>query len=267
MRRRTFIGAVGSGVFGAGLIGSGVPSGGQPAQAELDSLFARFGFAGTFVLLEEGRAAPVVIDMERARRRHPPASTFKIANSLIALETGAVKDADEILPYGGRPQPIKAWERDMSMREALPLSNVPIYQEIARRVGIARYRDFLARLDYGNRETGDVVDRFWLDGPLEISAFEQARFVGRLARGGLPVSARSQAIVRDLLRLESAAGRTLYGKTGWVVARTPQIGWWTGWVDRGGRSASFSLNIEAGSMEVAPQRLSLGRALLERLGI
>ena len=35
------------------------------------------------------------------------------------LRTGVVSDVDEIIPYGGGPQPFKAWEKDLPMREAL----------------------------------------------------------------------------------------------------------------------------------------------------
>ena len=48
----------------------------------------------------------------------------------------------------------------MGLANAIKISNVPIYQELARRVGIERYRIWLERLDYGNREPGTVVDRF-----------------------------------------------------------------------------------------------------------
>ncbi len=150
-----------------------------------------------------------------------PASTFKVANTIIALETGAVKDENEIIPYGGKPQPFKQWEKDMSMREAIALSAIPIYQEIARRVGSGRYRDWLARLDHGNRQPGTSVDTFWLDGPLEISAVEQAHFVARLAQQKLDASPRAQAITRDIIRLESSSSKLLYGKTGWRFASNP----------------------------------------------
>ena len=163
----------------------------------------------------------ITVDGERAAKRYVPASTFKIANSLIALETGVVKDESEVIPYGGKPQPFKAWEKDMSMREAIAASTVPIYQEIARRVGLERYRDWLERLGYGNRRTGTALERFWLDGPLEISAVEQARFVAALAQQKLPASIRSQSIVRDILRLELSGDPTLYGKTGWRSSSTP----------------------------------------------
>ena len=134
-------------------------------RPDLVSVFQEQGLAGTFVLFEAAADRMTVVDRQRAETRYAPASTFKIANSLIALETGVVQDENEIVPYGGKPQPIKAWEKDMSLREAIKVSNVPVYQEIARRVGLARYEHWLARLDYGNRQPGAVVDRFWLDGP------------------------------------------------------------------------------------------------------
>jgi beta-lactamase class D len=73
----------------------------------------------------------------------------------------------------------------MSMREAIGASAVPIYQELARRIGLERYQQWLARLGFGNRQTGAALETFWLDGPRQISAIEQARFVANLAQGKL----------------------------------------------------------------------------------
>jgi beta-lactamase class D len=236
-------------------------------RADLRQLFQEHGVAGTFVLYEPAASKTITVDGERAARRYVPASTFKIANSLIALETGVVKDESEVIPYGGKPQPIKAWEKDMSMREAIAASNVPIYQEIARRVGLERYRDWLERLGYGNRRTDTALETFWLDGPLEISAVEQARFVAALAQQTLPASTRSQSIVRDILRLESSGDRTLYGKTGWRFSSRPQLGWWTGWVERGTRPIAFALNIDILSPEDAAKRVAIGKAMLSKLEV
>jgi beta-lactamase class D len=240
---------------------------GVEERADLRQLFQAQGVAGTFALYDPAADRTITVDGERAARRYVPASTFKIANSLIALETGVVKDENEVIPYGGKPQPFKAWEKDMSMREAIAASAVPIYQEIARRVGLERYRDWLARLDYGNHRTDTALETFWLDGPLEISAMEQARFAAALAQGKLPVSARSQGIVRDILRLESSSDRTLYGKTGWRFSSTPQLGWWTGWVERGTHPVAFSLNIDMASADDAPKRVVIGKAILAKLEV
>jgi beta-lactamase class D len=240
---------------------------GSTERADLEAVFAENGLAGTFVLYDAAADYLTLIDAKRAERRFVPASTFKIANTIIALETGVVKDENEIIPYGGQPQPFKTWEKDMSMREAIALSAVPIYQELARRIGLERYREWLPRLDFGNRQTGTIVDTFWLDGPLEISAVEEARFAARLAQQKLDASTRSQSIARDIIRLESRDGKILYGKTGWRFSSAPNLGWWTGWVEQNGQISAFSLNIDMPAATDAPKRVAVGKTMLSKLGV
>jgi beta-lactamase class D len=236
-------------------------------RIDLEAVFSAQKVAGTFATFEPAGNRFTLVNAERARRRYVPASTFKIANSLIALETGAVRDENEIVPYGGKKQPFPAWEKDMTMREAIAASAVPIYQELARRIGLEAYQDWLARLDFGNRAAGDNVETFWLDGPLEISTVEQAQFVARLARQELPASARAQNLVRDIVRLEQRDGRILYGKTGWRFSSKPQLGWWTGWIEQDETVTGFSLNIDMHSAADAAKRVALGRGLLDRLQV
>src|SRR5690606_31944241 len=126
----------------------------------------------------------------------------------------------------GKPQFMKSWEKDMGLREAIALSNVPIYQELARRIGLERMREQVAKLNYGNGEIGSTVDNFWLVGPLRISAVEQVEFLARLASQSLPAPKEHQLSVREIVRLEQKDGATLYGKTGWENAPNPGVGWW-----------------------------------------
>lgn len=235
-------------------------------RADLAALFQRYKLRGTFAAFDVTADRFVVFDLRRARHRMIPASTFKIANSLIALETGVVKDENEIIPFGGKPQPFKDWERDMSMREAIKGSVVPIYHELARRIGLERYREWLPRLEYGNCEVGNVVDRFWLDGPLMISAIEETEFAARLALKRLAASQRSQEIVRDILRLETVGGATLYAKTGWGQAVKPDVGWLAGWVERGAGVHAFALNVDLGGAADAAKRIPLAKELLSAVG-
>jgi beta-lactamase class D len=237
------------------------------AAAEPADLFATRGLDGTFVLYEPETEKLVTVNEERAQERFVPASTFKIANSLIALETGAVTSVDEVLPYGGEPQPFERWERDMSMREAIAMSNVAIYQEVARRIGLERMTAMLAELDYGNRDPGTAVDRFWLDGPLAISAVEEAKFLARLARNELPLSTETQAAVREILLLEEKDGRRLYGKTGWAFAEGGGgLGWFVGWTEWDGEVRAFALNMDMTEDEQAALRIPLAKTFLEELG-
>ena len=237
-------------------------------RPDLAAVFAEHGAPGTFVLYDVSAGRLTLVDGARAARPYVPASTFKIPNSLIALETGAVKDEREVIPYGGQPQPFPQWERDMDMRDAIRVSSVPVYQEIARRIGRKRMQDHVDRLGYGNRRIGTVVDRFWLDGPLRISALEQARFLAGLAQGKLPLSERSQRIVREILHVEEKDGEVLFAKTGWASGPTPpMIGWWVGWVERDGKVYAFALNIDMATADDTAKRIPIGRSLLARLSV
>jgi beta-lactamase class D len=253
---------------GAAVLASGrSPQASTVERADLEAVFKEHGVIGTFALYDPAADKLTLVNAQRAQARLVPASTFKIANTIIALETGVVKDENEIIPYGGKPQPFKHWEKDMPMREAIALSAVPIYQELARRIGLARYAQWLARLDFGNRQTGDKVDTFWLDGPLQISAVEEARFAAKLAQGKLDASARAHAIVRDIVRLENRDGKVLFGKTGWQFSRTPHLGWWTGWVESGDALSGFAVNIDMPAEADAQKRIAIGKAMLGRLGV
>jgi beta-lactamase class D len=234
---------------------------------EIEKLFNHAGVQDTFVLYDVAEDCFIGHDRARAGTRYVPASTFKIANSLIGLSVGAVKDVDEVLPYGGKPQPFKAWEQDMGLRAAIKISNVPIYQELARRIGLERMQAGISGMDYGNGDIGSAVDKFWLEGPLTISAVEQAQFLARLAKDELPFSGDIQAKVREIVQLEQNDDWILYGKTGWAGAKKPDIGWWVGWVQKGDRLYSFALNIDMPQATDAVKRVELGKASLKVLGV
>ncbi len=235
-------------------------------RPELSASFEKRQIAGTFVLLRH-TGGQIVVNNKRAERPLPPASTFKIANSLIALDTGAVGSVDDVVEYGGQPQPIKAWERDMSLRDAIQVSNVPVFQNVARRIGRSVYRNELKKLNFGNAKVGDDVTRFWLDGPLMISALDQARFLARLARLELPMSESAQRAVHDITVLARRNGRTLHGKTGWTRATKPDTGWFVGWINDGKGAHAFALNMNIYQRGDARFRREITLELLEALGV
>jgi beta-lactamase class D len=231
-------------------------------------LFKSSGANGTFVLYDVSAQSYTGHDRERAEKRFCPASTFKIPNSLIGLSVGAVKSVDDVLPYTGHPQPFsQAWVKDMGLREAIAISNVPIYQELARRIGLDRMRDNVARLDYGNKEIGNTVDTFWLTGPLKISAVEQTQFLARLAQDTLPFPQEFQKSVREIVLLDHRENWKLYGKTGWQNAPGQGVGWWVGWVQKDGGVYAFALNMDIQKESDAGKRLELGKASLRALGL
>ncbi|KQQ86744.1 class D beta-lactamase [Massilia sp. Leaf139] len=235
-------------------------------DARLAKLFKQENVRGSFVVHDLANDSYTVHDRERAQTRYVPASTYKIPNSLIGLATGVVADVDQVLPYGGGPTRRPEWAQDMSLRDAIRVSNVPVYQGLARRIGMERMRAGLRQFEYGNMDPGSVVDTFWLDGPLKISAVEQTVFLDKLVRDALPVPKAAMAGVRAILRQEGHAG--LYAKTGWgAPGGGPDIGWWVGWVEKEGKVYTFALNLDIPDDETGAKRVPLGKASLQALGL
>jgi beta-lactamase class D len=229
---------------------------------ELGKIFESESLTGTFVLFDPLKDVLFIYNPKRAEQRFVPASTFKIPNSLIGLKAGAVRDVDEVLPYGGGKQRIPAWEKDMGLRDAIRVSNVPVFQELARRIGLDRMKENVAAFQYGNAEVGKVVDRFWLDGPLKISPIEQVDFLARLVQRKLTLDEKHVRAVEEITLLERTDAYRLHGKTGWQ----PPVGWWVGWVQRGDQLFTFALNADIENESDAPKRIRVGKACLHALG-
>ena len=250
-----------------------------PQRSEIrDSLAKRFadvGTAGTFVGYKTDDYLIVASDTQRSGEAILPASTFKVANSVIALETGVVGDPDkDVFKWDGVTRAFPDWNKDHTLRSAIAASAVPVYQEIARRIGEARMQKYVSLLDYGNKNIGGGIDRFWLTGDLRIDPIQQLDFLDRLRRGVLPVSKRSQDLTRDILPVEKAGEAVIRYKTGLVGVddRTeagnvrPSIGWLVGWAENGGQQTVFALNIDIREPRHMAARMTLAKQLLGDIG-
>lgn len=237
-------------------------------EPSLRPLFEKAGVDGTFVVLDERERLWRGTNRQRAEQRFSPASTFKIPNSLIALSLGVVASVDQLIPYTGDPNPfMREWLEPMGMRGAIRVSNVPLYQELARRIGLARMQAAIQRLHYGNEQIGNNVATFWLRGPLAISAIEQTQFLAGLAKRTLPFPVIAQQQVAEITRIDGGPGWSLHAKTGWQNAPGAGVGWWVGWVQRGDQVYPFALNIAMSGSADAPKRERLGRESLKALDI
>lgn len=235
-------------------------------NSKINDVFSGTSLSGTFVLYDAEIDRFTVYNRKRAETRFIPASTFKIPNTLIGLSTGAVSGIGEVFPYNGEEAWLPVWKHDMELREAFKVSNVLVYQAVARRITLSGMKEFVRNFDYGNKDIGDVVDQFWLRGPLKISAVEQAVFLSRLAHGELPVSQEHQLAVREIAKYEQGGDWVIYAKSGWVNG-DEKIGWWVGWVEQKGKTYSFALNIDMADIKDAPERERLAKASLKALGL
>jgi beta-lactamase class D len=238
-------------------------------RADLAKHFADAGTVGTFVAYNVDAYALVMSDNDRSDEAKLPASTYKIPNSLIALETGVVQDPDkDVFKWDGVTRPIEAWNKDHTLRSAIAASAVPVYQEIARRIGEARMQKYVDLFEYGNRNIGGGIDQFWLTGDLRIDPVQQVDFVDRLRRGVLPISKRSQDLVRDILPVTQAGGAVIRAKSGLLGAERgkPSLGWMVGWAEKGEARAVFALNMDCREPRHIADRMNLTQACLRDIG-
>ncbi|MDD2950802.1 MAG: penicillin-binding transpeptidase domain-containing protein [Sulfuricurvum sp.] len=196
-------------------------------------------FDGTAVIIDLNTSAKTIYGTH-ADERVNPCSTFKILNSMIALDSGAVRDENETLKWDGVVRRYPLWNQDHSMRSAISVSAVWFYQELARRVGSERMARMVAQAHYGNADTSRTLTDFWLGGgSLLVSANEEAEFVRLWMHEELPFSTRAMRTVKEILILEKKSDFTFGGKTGSCGG----IGWFVGFVEKGDDTKAFAFEI------------------------
>jgi beta-lactamase class D len=231
------------------------------------SISAFRGARGCFLVREVGSTNPVKEHGVDCDERSVPASTFKIPNALIALDTNVIRDEAHVLPWDGKARWNAKWNRDHTLASAMRHSVVWYFQQIATQVGTERYKSYLAKLDYGNADPSGDVTMFWLNGTLRISPREQIRFLEKLYSNQLPVAARAMAEVKHTIELRGEAAAEVKdrfpfldaipedvvfsGKTGTepeakhADGTTESIGWFVGSLERKGSRWVFACRIRS----------------------
>lgn len=195
---------------------------------------------GTGILFDINSSNKLIFG-HRTDERLNPCSTFKVLNSLIALDSKAVKDENETLAWDGVVRDYPIWNRDHSMRSAIQVSAVWFYQEMARRIGAVQMEQMVQASHYGNCDTSRSLTDFWLgNGSLKISANEQIDFLTKLMRHRLPFSSRSIATLKDIMVIEKSQNYTLGGKTGSCAG----VGWFVGFLEEKDSTKVFAFNIK-----------------------
>ncbi|MFK8165119.1 MAG: penicillin-binding transpeptidase domain-containing protein [Lewinella sp.] len=213
----------------------------------LQPLLDSMGLKGTVIVFDEAANTYHANDYKWAATGQLPASTFKIPNTIIALETGVAANSDHLFKWDGSDYWLDAWEQDLTLKEAYAASCVPCYQEVARAVGAVRVRAELDRLGYpGMVFDTATVDNFWLGGDSRISPQQQIDFLRRIYREELPIRPATQRAIRDIMVMEKTDDYTLSGKTGWSVDGEKNNGWFVGFVEKGAEVYYFATNVSPG---------------------
>lgn len=230
---------------------------------------------GTFVLYDQQKGKYFIYNKERYDTRFIPASTFKIFNSLVALETKVVKSEKEVFEWDGFDRGNSNWNVSQNMKDAFQNSTVWYYQELAKKIGFKNMQEWIDKCNYGNKDISGGIDNFWLKGKLRISAKEQVEFLKKFQADLLPFSKEVTETVKKIMIAEETINYTLRAKTGWGDEGTQDIGWYVGYVERpkpGDKEKKkefyyFALNIDMTSSSNAEARKLIARKILTELKV
>lgn len=200
------------------------------------SYFDSCGVEGSIAIYDLKNHAWIVSDTIGINFETLPASTFKIINLLIALETRTIEDENEIVKWGGSTDTVKYGYRpdiyrDMSVKEAFELSAGWVYVELSKRIGKDTYREYLTKCGYGNANLTQDDPDFWNFGGFAISPKNQVEFIKSLYEEKLPFSKHNIDIVKRVMVTESTDDYVIHAKTGWTRENNINTGWWTGYID------------------------------------
>ena len=214
------------------------------AKQEVQNLLDSANLAGTVLIYDSKNDKFYGNDFDKAKIGYLPASTFKIANTMIGLETGKIVDENMVFKWDGQKKAMSIWEKDLVLRDAFQASCVPCYREVARNIGFQDMKAYLAKLNYGNMYINENnVDMFWLSGGSTINSFQQIDFLKRFYEKKLPILDRTHQIVKLILLLEENATYKLSGKTGWGIQDEADNGWFVGYLETDDNVYYFSTNV------------------------
>lgn len=183
-------------------------------------------------------------DFEWAKKGQLPASTFKIPNSIIALETGVIENDSTIIIWNGKKGRNKNWEQDLFFRDALHLSCVPCYQKIANEIGVKKMREYLDLFNYGTiKVDSTTIDNFWLEGDSRINQFQQIDFLKTFYQSQLSISEKTEKIMKRMMVIEETKEFKTSGKTGWSYTNETDNGWFVGYIESLEKVYFFATNI------------------------
>ena len=210
---------------------------------DVKKYFDEYDVKGSFMVYDMYSGKYYYYDSARCFTRFTPASTFKIPNSIIGLESGVIADENYIIKWDSTKSR-ETCDRDLTLKDAIKFSCVWYYRELARRVGAEKMQAMLNSFDYGNKDISSGVDKFWLEGSLKISQAEQIEFLKKLYNYELPVSKRSIDILKNIIVLDSTESYIMRGKTGWGFEDKKDIGWLVGWIEKSDNTYFYAINIE-----------------------
>lgn len=239
-------------------------------RPDFKKYYDAFKVDGCFVLFDVNKSSYTYYNKDKCAVATTPASTFKIPNSMIGLETGVIKDENYVIKWDGKKRWNENWNQDTDLKMAYKNSTVWYYQELARRVGPQRMKEWVEKINYGNKKISGKIDEFWLNDTLKISPVQQIDFLTNLSQNKLPFSKRTVDITKNIMIAKDTTNFKLHAKTGWGANGKNDLGWYVGYIEADNNTYVFANRIETpdtNNADFGHARIDICYSIFKDLGI
>ena len=233
---------------------------------ELEKIFKENKVNGTIVIESLNTKKRYIYNDNRADSFLSPASTFKIPHTLIALNEGIINKNSVIL-WDKKIREIDSWNQNQTLQTAFKNSCVWCYKEFTSKIAASKYKEYLEKLNYGNKTIGTDVSDFWLDGSLKITALEQVDFLKKLYKNDLPFKIEHINTLKNIMIEEKNENFTLRAKSGWSTRFEFESGWYVGYIETKEDVWFFATNLITHGQKDLPLRKEITMEVLKIKGI
>ena len=236
------------------------------SSIDIKSIFSKIPVEGSIVISNIDGTKKYVYNEDRAEERFTVASTFKIINTLIALEENVVSGKLSSFVWNGRQHEVRSWNRDQTLESAFKVSCVWCFQTIAKAIGAEKYTRYLKRVNYGDLPKLFKVDEFWLDGSLKLNSYEQTEFLKKVYKEDPAFSSSAYKTLKEIMLVERSSAYSIYAKTGWSPYGNSPVGWYVGYVETGEEIWFFTTNLKISNMSNLNLRKEVTYKVLKSIG-
>lgn len=209
----------------------------------------------------------ILVQRGECDQRVTPASTFKIAISLMGYDSGFLKDAHTpVLPFReGYVDWRESWRQPSDPARWMQESVVWYSQQVTQALGKERFAQYTKRFQFGNADVSgdaqhDGLTLSWIGSSLRISPLEQLSFLTKLVNRQLGVSQQAYDMTAELTKYGQLPGEwDIHGKTG----ASDGWGWYVGWASKNTRTLVFARLIKKDDSD--PKEVSSGVLARDRL--
>lgn len=225
-------------------------------------------YTGSFVLYDLENNHWFINDREQAVTRVAPDSTYKIYDSLFALDAGIISPEDSQIKWDHTNYPFEAWNSDQTLPSALNASVNWYFQSLDSQLGKKSLQSYVKTIGYGNENISGNLSSYWMESTLKISPVEQVELLTALYQNGLPFAPESIQTVKDAICLSSSSIGTFYGKTGTGRINGQDVnGWFIGFLETQNKTWFFATNIKADQSATGSSAVEITMSILSDLHI